>query len=86
MGVPTIGSLGSRSYTGYDKSSDSFSYSVGSGDDRLLLVRIHYRNGPASPTSVSSVTYNGVALTKQETRSGAQNCDIWYLVNPPTRS
>jgi len=61
-----------------------FSYTVGSGSDRILVVGVLSNSGDGTFTGI---TYNGVALTEgvfnDQTLSGAnQRCSLWYLVNP----
>jgi hypothetical protein len=63
-------------------STTSFSHTVPSGSDRLLLVSIS--NYPRT-SSVSGITYNGVALTlarKQNGNTGGSGNELWYLVAP----
>lgn len=57
-------------------SSYSFSHTC-SGSNRLLLVTT--TTGASSGTT--SVTYNGVSMTKQTSRDGGYH-EIWYLFNP----
>jgi hypothetical protein len=58
-----------------------------SGTNTLLLVQVVIQaHGPAD--TVSSATYNGIALTRaikdQDTSSNHGTLETWYLVNPPT--
>ena len=60
----------------------SWSHTVNSGDNRLLIVTFHAFGGPSS---VSSVTYGGQSLTKvsdayESSRSVLSS--MWYLINP----
>lgn len=54
-----------------------------SGTNRLLLVTV---SRFPSANTISSLTYNGDALTKLDTQIDAddQAVEIWYLVNPDT--
>ena len=78
--------LGSTS-TGYvaNGTTATVSHTVGTGDDRLLLVSIGIR----SWFDVSGVTYGGVALTKLDsyalgypTNGNFAKVEFWYLKNP----
>ncbi|WP_333809764.1 beta strand repeat-containing protein, partial [Flavobacterium sp.] len=62
-------------------SSISTSYTVATGTNRLLVVGIG--SVPVSP--VTSVTFNGVALTKlsQIANATTSKAEIWYLIAPP---
>lgn len=56
-----------------------------SGEQRLLLIGIQTRN--TTPVTATSVTYNGVALTKISRKAytaGDITCELWYLVAPAT--
>ena len=65
------------------RSSATFSHSVSSGSDRLLLVTV-LTNGDED---VSSVTYGGLALSQAIERDAGNSdgtaVEIWYLVAPP---
>lgn len=64
----------------------SWSHTVGSGSDRLLLVAIHLRS---DDETVSGITFNSVAMTfvaAVSYGSGALRTEIWQLVNPDTGS
>ena len=54
-----------------------------SGTDRLMLVGVSMNNDNFE--TVSSITYNGVALTyvNSETRADDARVEIWELVAPP---
>ncbi len=71
------------SSAGANVASLSWSHTV-SGVNRLLVVGVSKR----SYNSVTSVTYNGVALTKsgavQAGSGDFSRSELWYLVNPPT--
>lgn len=58
----------------------TFSFTCGSGANRILFVAT-YRN--AGTDTVSGVTYNGVAMTVVNQKVfGGNNIYLWYLVNP----
>lgn len=62
-------------------------FDAGAGANRILLVFTFAECSPAQ--TVSSITYNGVGLTKfiaTTTPSGAIRIDAWYLVAPATGS
>lgn len=60
----------------------TFSHTVAAGNNRILVVCVSFRN---MVSSVTGVTYNGVALTQGARGSNTdRNTDIWYLVNPAT--
>jgi len=62
-------------------SSLTFSHTVASASNRVLLVSLHYRG--AGGWLATGVTYGGVALTrKRRDLAGDRNTDIWYLVAP----
>lgn len=67
--------------------SISQSYTTGSGDDRLMLVAVASNFSGAS-SLVSSMTYNGDALTKLVTvpyntmASSTNAVDLWYRIAP----
>ena len=75
IGVGTIGTTA------------TLSHNSNTGTDRLLVVFVGY----ASTNTCSTVTYNGVSMTKQggwimnDTSAGFEY-DIWYLVAPDTGS
>lgn len=54
------------------------------GNDRILLVGVSINTN----TSVSSVTYAGIPLTRiaAENTSNAVRVSMWYLINPPVGS
>jgi hypothetical protein len=66
-----------------NRASATFSHTVPTGTDRLLLVIIHMEGTRV----VNSVTFNGVALTRILQADSANNArgqiQIWYLVAPP---
>jgi len=60
-------------------SSLSWSHTVGSGSERLLVVGVSIRNN--SSQTVTSVTYNSTALTYLNSRTNGTNArvEMWYL-------
>jgi len=71
----------------HDKDSDvsslTFSHTVGSGSNRILVVGIYNKSGG---DLVTSVTFNGTALTRLGTASGGSLNQgyLYYLLNPDT--
>ena len=62
----------------------SWSHTVGSGANRLLVVGVSIRN---ANNQVATVTYAGKALTKLQARDnddGAVRVEQWYLIAPPS--
>jgi hypothetical protein len=73
-------------------SSLTFSHTVGGGSDRLLVVCIAVEED-SFDANVSTVTYNGVAMTNAVDRIVGSttdlNVEIWYMLDaslPPTGS
>jgi RHS repeat-associated protein len=80
--VPIRTSFGTRTISESQKTGFSYDIIVPSGgDNRLLLVHFaHCISG-----NVTSMTYNGIALTRLLTTSNAYaDSEIWYLKNPPS--
>ena len=68
-----------------DASGVSFSHTAGTGSDRLLLVGVSWNAGSATGREISSVTFDGTALTPVFTQpAGTQlrYSAIYALVNP----
>lgn len=61
-------------------SSRSWSHTVGTDDDRLLVVGVALGND----VSVSSITYGSASLTylTSDEYSGVNRVELWYLKNP----
>ncbi|HKZ55395.1 MAG TPA: DUF2341 domain-containing protein, partial [Anaerolineales bacterium] len=62
----------------------TWSHTTGSGSDRLLLVGVTLRS---SSTTVSSITYNSLALAQIPSATVLSNdvrTELWYRVNPPS--
>jgi hypothetical protein len=59
-----------------------------SGSNRILIVGVGIRKSSGSASSVSSITYNGVSLTKinhvQDSAGAGSRTELWYLLNPDT--
>lgn len=72
----------SSGQSGTTTTSFSFSHTVSAGTDKILIVGAEIRS---SADSFTSVTYNGVALTKISGITGASDvrAELWYLINPP---
>lgn len=68
--------------------SISWTHTTGTGNDRILLVSIDIFRSSGTPTTVNSVTYDGIALT--HIANDTHNSDpqvrsyVYYLVNPPS--
>jgi prepilin-type N-terminal cleavage/methylation domain-containing protein len=65
-------------------SSRTFSHSIGSGTNRLLVVGVSIENDPTGP-AVSSITYNGQTLTKIDSVEVSSDgtmgrTELWYLL------
>lgn len=61
----------------------TYSFTVGTGDDRLLIVHVWH----SVMGDISGVTYNSVSMTKlaeQADGGGSNYLDVWYLVAPAT--
>ena len=67
--------------------SKTATLNVGSGTDRILWVGI--ATGDNTTDVTSSLTYNGVAMTKlvgRRLNTSTQYLTLWYLVNPTSGS
>jgi|GEM_PF-988273 len=66
--------------TDEDGTTMSWSHTVGSEDNRLLIVGVSVEDD----TSVSSITYGSASLTYlvSTDNSGAAGVELWYLKNP----
>ena len=64
-------------------SSLTFSHSVFTGTDSILLVEVVVRQN-AQNQHVTSITYNGVNLTSLGSANapGSEDAEIWYLLSP----
>lgn len=59
--------------------SRTISYTCGSGSNRLLIVTVQ---GDLTTDDITSVTYNGVAMTQINKTLGARWMYMYYLLNP----
>ena len=79
----TVGNTSSAFTTG--ASSLSFSHSIASGGDGILIVTVSYK---AKNVSVTSVTYGGVGLTllgfSEYSGGDDTRTEMWMLKNPTT--
>jgi hypothetical protein len=63
----------------------TFAHTVGSGRDRYLTVAVALT--PASTANVSSLSYDGLPLTRIGFRTGSScRTELWGLVTPPSGS
>ncbi len=67
----------------------SFNHTTNAGSARLLLVSVSMNVTNSTASTVTSLTYNGVALTfvSGQTSAAAGNkkrVEFWRLINPPT--
>lgn len=68
-----------KSTAGSTVNTFTVSHTVTAGSNRMLVVMVEF----GSFTTVTSVTYGGVSLTKQGgITSTSTNGDIWYLLSP----
>lgn len=70
--------------SGTGVSSLTYSHTC-TGSDRVLIVAITWGDTSITGASITSVTYNGVALTQYSTRMGGIGLnEVWYLIAPAT--
>ncbi len=59
-------------------------HTIGSGDNRLLVVGVENEDGTAADAVTSGVTYNGVAMTQAvsvaATNATSNHVSLWYLL------
>lgn len=75
----------SASNAGATTNSVSYSLNVGTGANRLLVFGAMIFDLTLGNRVITSVTYNGVNLTKVRSDDNATNSgrtEIWYLINP----
>jgi hypothetical protein len=92
--VSTVTYDAKSSATSSGSSSLSWSHTVGTGNNRLLVVTISTsRVGSTSaPPTISSITYDNIAMTAGPTNAYTSNTNpqvrsyIYYLVNPASGS
>lgn len=66
-------------------SSQSYSFTVGTGDNRILLVGVETGGATfGSNDVITSVTYNGVSLTRINTVANSNRMYLYYLIAPAT--
>lgn len=84
--VPSFGQIApdaASNATG-SASSLSWSHTVGSGTNRILVVGVSIRR---ANRVVNSITFGGVNLTQAGSQNSAANIsrmEMWYLLNPPS--
>jgi len=77
--VPSISYDATSSHYQDESGTNSWSHTIGSGSNRLLVVCIAHENWTSD--TVSGVTYDDVALTKAISKQeGANYAEIWYLL------
>lgn len=67
------------------QTSRTWSHTIGSGDNRILVVLAMARDSSGTGDEVvSSITYGGVSLTSAGTveNTGITRCEVWYLSEP----
>lgn len=78
--------------TGTDVATGSFTsrffaFNVPNANNRILIVAVAARDNAAGATQVSSITFNGIPLTRLLRNTGSfatdGHAEYWYLVNPP---
>jgi Glycosyl hydrolase family 26 len=90
--APSSGSQTTPSYASYDTSSTltqthgttaSWSHTTTTNANRLLIVGI---STGGSNQTITSLTYNGISLTKitSVTPGNSIDSEMWYLKNPPS--
>lgn len=74
----------SKGEIGANSQTLTFSHTTGSGTDRILFVAVATADTSGQSGVASSVTYNGVSLTKIDSANPQVNIDVslWYLVSP----
>ena len=83
LGTIAIDNTSSAATTSGGASSLTFSHTVNSGSDSILIVEVADSHGGASDP-VASVTYGsqGLTLLGSATLPNAESADIWYLLAP----
>ncbi|HXI69413.1 MAG TPA: immunoglobulin domain-containing protein [Verrucomicrobiae bacterium] len=77
-------SVEATTVTSSNTSQLTWSHTVGTNANRMLMVATSHRNGN---NSVTGVTYGGVALTKigsTNAPSNVNSCSLWQLLAPPS--
>jgi len=78
----------SNSGEGASVNTRSWSHTCGSSENRLLVVLVATRDNTLADRTISSVTYNGDALTlaRADDNSDIRHSEIWYRIAPATGS
>jgi uncharacterized repeat protein (TIGR01451 family) len=79
-GEGNAGSDGSSCVTATNVATKTWSHTVNSGNNRILIVGIALAD---HATSVSSITYGGTALTRITQSIVRNEVEIWYVIAPP---
>lgn len=78
----------SSAFSAVGASSLTWSHTVNSNTNGILVVDVQYNDGSAPAVHVQSVTYNGTSLTFVRNDHGTGNAqiqtEVWYLVAPST--
>lgn len=81
----TIAYVNSQAYTGTSATSYTFSFTVSSGSNRILIVSFEGATGSGAD-DITSVTYNGVAMTLGQKTAPTNGTNrylyTYYLLNP----
>lgn len=68
-------------------SSTSWSHTVNTADNTILIVGSMIRGATAGNLPITGITYNAVALTKiRDDDDGVRRTELWYLFAPATGS
>ena len=83
LGTIAVDDTSSASTASGGASSLTFSQTVNSGSDSILIVEVAVKGGSATDP-VTSVTYDGQSLTLlgSANTANSMSADIWYLLNP----
>ncbi len=88
MATPLVVDGASSSATGAaNATSVSFTHTAGTGSDRLLLVGVSWNAGSTAGRTITSVTFNGAAMTPaftQQAGTQLRYSAIYALLNPPS--
>ncbi|MFC1709499.1 hypothetical protein ACFL2J_05565 [Candidatus Omnitrophota bacterium] len=61
----------------------TISHIVGNNNDRILIVGVYTRDTNAGKRTVSTMIFNGVAMTSMSlVVEGSNQTEMWYLLNP----
>ena len=84
----SIGYDSQSSATSSSGNSMSWSHTTCSDNDRILLVSVDTFKNSGTPSTINSITYDGIALTPVATALYSSNPQVrsyvYYLVNPST--